>query len=94
MNTLAYYDTELITEIKSLIVQALALSPFMFDIMTNTLAYYDTELIMTVKCFTIQNPAIISFYARYYDKHPSLIKYEINNGCKRFYSTGLGMISF
>jgi hypothetical protein len=56
----------------------------MFDIMTNTLAYYDTEWIMTVKTFTVQNPAIISFYARYYDKHPSLIKYEINNGMISF----------
>jgi hypothetical protein len=58
-NTLAYYDTELITVLKKLIVEAqfpgvgkLAnnISQWKGLTVTNTLAYYDAELITTVKC--------------------------------------------
>ncbi len=58
-STLAYYDKELMTTIKSFTVQNQAKSPFMLDIMTNTLAYYNTKLIIVVKRFIVQNQALI-----------------------------------
>jgi hypothetical protein len=45
-NTLAYYDSAVITSVKSFVVQALQLELFGKE---KTLAYYTTQLIMAVK---------------------------------------------
>jgi hypothetical protein len=64
-NTLAYYDTEIITAVKGIIVMAPVLitnldhgrSDWQWQ---NTLAYYDTEIITTVKIFIVLAPVLIA----------------------------------
>jgi hypothetical protein len=46
-NTLAFYDAELIMDVRSFKVHALGLE------VPNTLAYYDAELIMGIRSFIV-----------------------------------------